>query len=142
MAFKFPSDEWVKELSRQLNASPAYLQSGKAWEGDFVFVVEGDERYPLTTYLYLDLFHGASPSAFQMASLDEKKGKYLISAPYSTWRKIIEGKLDPIQGLMMRRLKLQGDLMQVMRYPKAAKDMVDACSQVPTNFVDDLQTAG
>jgi hypothetical protein len=40
MTFKFATDEWIKELSRQLNASEAYEKSASNWEGDFVFIIE------------------------------------------------------------------------------------------------------
>ena len=134
MAFKFPSDAWIKELSRKLNDSEVYEKSAQDWEGDFTFIVEPDDAYSETAYLYLDLYHGKSPSAAQLSSLDEKPSAYLLSASFSAWRKVIEGKLDPIQGMMTRRLKLKGNMMKVMRYPKAAKEIVSCCALVPTNF--------
>lgn len=135
MAFRFPSDEWIRELSRTLNASETYERSAKDWEGDFVFIVQADTTYPETTYLYLDLLHGKSPSAMQLSRPDEKSAAFVLAAPYSTWRRVIEGKLDPIQGMMTRQLKLQGDMMKVMRYPKAAKEIVSCTANVPTEFV-------
>lgn len=134
MQYRFPSDEWIKELSRQLNASEAYERSAKDWEGDFLFIIEADDVLRETAYLYLDLYHGKSPSAAQWGSRDEKKVAYVLAAPFSTWRKVIEGKLDPIQGMMTRQLRLEGNLMQVMRYPKAAKEIVSCCARVPTVF--------
>ena len=134
MALQFPSDEWIKELSRQLNASESYEKSAKDWEGDFVFVVEPDAAYDGTAYLLLGLFHGKSPDAAALASEDERKAEFVIRAPFSTWRQVIEGKLDPIQGMMTRKLKLTGNMMKIMRYPKAAKEIVDCCALVPTDF--------
>lgn len=134
MGLKFPSDEWIKELSRQLNASESYEKSAKDWEGDFLFVVEPDEVYPETAYLFLALFHGKSPDAALLSREDERKAEFVIRAPFSTWRKVIEGKLDPIQGMMTRQLRLQGDMMKIMRYPKAAKEIVSCCALVPTEF--------
>ena len=134
MALKFPSDEWIKELGSQLNASESYERSAKDWEGDFVFVVEPDEGYDATAYLFLGLFHGKSTSASALSSPDEQEAEFVINAPFGTWRQVIEGKLDPIQGMMTHRLKLQGNMMKVMRYPKAAKEIVDCCALVPTDF--------
>lgn len=134
MAHKFPSDEWIKELSRQLNASETYKQSAKDWEGDFIFVVEPDDAYPETAYLYLNLYHGKSPDAALLSGPDEKQAAYLLAAPFNTWRKVIEGKLDPIQGMMTRKLKLNGNMMKIMRYPKAAKEIVACCAHVPTDW--------
>ena len=50
---------------------------------------------------------------------------------------MIEGELDPIQGMMMRKLKLDGNLMKIMRYPKAAKEIVSCCADVPTDWPGD-----
>jgi putative sterol carrier protein len=134
MAFKFPSDEWIKELSRRLNASASYERSAKDWEGDFVFVVEPDAAYSGTAYLFLGLYHGKSPEATALANDNERTAEFVIRAPFSVWRQVIEGKLDPIQGMMTRKLKLTGNMMKVMRYPKAAKEIVDCCALVPTDF--------
>jgi putative sterol carrier protein len=134
MAFQFPSDAWIKELGKQLNASESYEKTAKDWEGDFVFVALPDNGSGETAYLYLDLYHGKSPSAQVLQGPKEKKAAFTISAPVSTWRKVIEGKLDPIQGLMTRQLKLEGDMMKVMRYPRAAKEIVACCAKVPTDF--------
>jgi putative sterol carrier protein len=136
MALKFPSDEWIMELSRQLNASESYEKSAKDWEGDFVFVVEPDDAYDSTAYLFLGLYHGKSTGAAALASKDEREAEFTIRGPFSTWRQVIEGKLDPIQGMMTRRLKLEGNMMKIMRYPKAAKEIVDCCALVPTDFGD------
>lgn len=134
MAIPFPSDEWIKELSSQLNASDAYGRAARDWEGDFVFVIEADEALPETAYLYLDLYHGKSLSGRLLSRPEEEKPDFVLSAPFSAWRRVIEGKLDPIQGMMTRQLRLQGNMMQIMRYPKAAKEIVSCCAKVPTVF--------
>ena len=136
MALKFPSDEWIKALSDQLNTRESYEKSAKDWEGDFVFVIEPDDAYDTTAYLFLGLFHGKSPDAAMLASEDERQTEFVIHAPFSTWRQVIEGKLDPIQAMMTRKLKLEGNMMKIMRYPKAAKEIVDCCALVPTDFGD------
>ncbi len=134
MPVKFPSDEWIKLLSAKLNDSSAYEQSAKNWEGDFLFIVEPDQAYPETAYLFLALYHGKSPDAKQLSGMDGCKASYVLSAPFSTWRRVIEGKLDPIQGMMTKQLKLKGDMMMIMRYPKAAKEIVACVATIPTDF--------
>jgi len=134
MGLQFPTDAWIKALSDQLNQSESYERSAKDWEGDFVFVVGPDEAYPDTAYLYLGLYHGKSPSAAMVESAEEREVEFVIKAPFSTWRRVIEGKLDPIQGMMTGRLKLSGNLMKIMRYPKAAQEIVACCAVVPTDW--------
>jgi len=134
MGFTFPSDAWIKELGNQLNRSASYERSAKDWEGDFVFVVEADEAYPETAYLFLGLHHGKSTGAARVESEDERDAEFVIRAPFSIWRKVIEGNLDPIRGLMTRRLKLSGTMVKIMRYPKAAQEIIACCAEVPTDW--------
>jgi putative sterol carrier protein len=131
---RFPSDEWIKELSRQLNASESYERSAKDWEGDFWFLVEPDESYSEEAWLFLGLYHGKSPDAAMEPNPDGRETEFTLSAPFGTWRQVIEGKLDPIQGMMMRKLKLEGNLVKIMRYPRAAKEIVSCCALIPTDW--------
>jgi putative sterol carrier protein len=136
MKLKFPSDAWIKELSQQLNASETYEKSAKDWEGDFVFVVEPDDAYPDTNYLFLGLYHGKSPDAAEIAGENGRESEFVIRAPFSAWRRVIQAEVDPIQALMTRMLRLTGNMMKIMRYPKAAKEIVSCCALVPTDFGD------
>jgi len=136
MTFKFPSDEWIKALSGKLNESESYERSAKDWEGDFLFIVEPDDAHDDTAYLFLGLYHGKSPDAAMVESEDAREAEYVLRAPFSNWRRVIEGELEPIQGMMTRKLKLAGNMMKIMRYPKAAKEIVSCCALVPTDFGD------
>jgi putative sterol carrier protein len=127
----FPSDEWIKALGQKLNESVDYARSAKDWEGDFLFVIEPDDAYADTSYLFLGLYHGRSTGA-EMTDGSEHDVQFTIAAPYSTWRRVIEGKLEPIQGIMMRQLKLEGDMRKILRYPRAAKEIVGCCATIPT----------
>ena len=102
MSYRFPSDEWIRELSRLLNESESYRSSAQDCEGDFVFEIQPDEAFADTAYLFLGLHHGKSPEAALLSSSDERDAAYCVSAPYGTWRKVIDGVLDPIQGMMMQ----------------------------------------
>jgi len=132
MAYQFPSDEWIKALRDQLNSSDSYKRSAKNWEGDFIFVVLPDDAFPSSSYLHLQLYHGSSQGAALVEEGNLPEAEYTIKASYGIWRKVIDSKLDPIQGMMTGQLKLQGNLMTVMRYPKAAQEIVSCCAEIPT----------
>ena len=84
--------------------------------------------------MYIDLWHGEARSAGKVSDKSSKSPEFVISAPVATWRRVIEKKLDPIQALMTRKLKLQGNMMKIMRAVKAAQELVECCTQVPTEF--------
>ncbi|MDY7040373.1 MAG: SCP2 sterol-binding domain-containing protein [Chloroflexota bacterium] len=134
MAIKFPTDEWIKALCDEVNKSEAYAQAAATWEGDFYFVVESGSSLSEPVYLHMDLWHGKCRGAGLMPDPAEKKPAFVLSASVSDWRKVIEKQLDPIKGMMTRKLKLKGDMMKIMKVPKAAAELVNCCTLVPTEF--------
>ena len=87
-----------------------------------------------TTYFYINLQHGKASDARQLKNLDEQKALFTTSAPFNTWRKVLEGRLDPIQGMFSGKLKLVGSMAQVQRTPKATYEMVKVAAQIDTDF--------
>jgi putative sterol carrier protein len=134
MTIKFPSEMWIKELCTKLNASETYAQAAATWDGDNIFVILPDDNYPDTVYLYIKLQHGKASDARQLKSLDEQKAFFTISAAFNTWRKLLEGRLDPIQGIFSGKLKLVGSMAQVQRTPRATYEMVKVAQQIETDF--------
>lgn len=131
---KFPSDEWIKALMVEVNNSESYRKAAAKWEGDFYFVVEPGPGVPEPVSLYIDLWHGEARSAGKVDDTSEKDPEFVIRAPVGTWKRVIGKKLDPIQGLITGQLKLGGTLSKVMRFPRAASELVNCATKVPTEF--------
>ena len=132
--YKFGSEEWVKALQQAINASEGYAEAAKTWEGDFYFIVEPKAPGEKELVMYMDLWHGKCREAFIVADRSVKKPAFVISAQESAWRKVIEGRLDPIQGMMTKQLKLTGDMVKIMKAVKASKELVNCTTKVPTEF--------
>jgi len=132
---KFPSDEWTREYKDKLNSNASYEEAGKNWEGALTFVVQKDGSFERDAYIYLDLYHGKCRDAkFSETGTDLPPSEYKYSGPYGNWRKLINKEIDPIQGLLTGKFKLQGSMMKIMRFTKAAKEMVSTASLVQTEF--------
>lgn len=134
MTYRFPSEEWLQAFMNEINSSESYRKAAATWEGDFYFVIEPGSGFPETAVLYIDLWHGEARSVAMVASESEKSPEFIIRAPIGTWRRVIEKKLDAIQGLITGQLKLKGTLSKIMRAPKAAAELVNCATQVPTEF--------
>jgi len=133
--FKFPSEEWIKAYKEELNKNEAYAEAAKDWEGDFLFVVTPDEGLDREMVFYVDLWHGKCRDAYMVPSREAKTAEFVYEGPYSNWKKLIMGQLDPIQSLLMRKFKLKGSMAKIMRYTKAASELVKTASKVPTEFI-------
>ncbi len=134
MGFLFGTDEWVKDLMEKVNDSEGYAHAAKDWEGDFYFVINKSPGFPEEISLYLDLQHGKCLDAFAADDPTAKSPAFILAAPAPIWRKVLEGKLDPIRGLMSRQLKLKGNMMKIMKTPKAATELVAAAQVVDTEW--------
>ena len=139
MPIPFPTDSWIRALMVELNNSPAYREAAANWEGDFYFVVTPDPSpapaagvQPVT--LYMDLWHGECRAAYEVQDPSAHTPEFAIEAPLRFWRSVITGRLDPIQALMTRQLKLKGPMLKVMRAPRAAAELVRCCGRVPTTW--------
>ena len=130
----FPSEEWIERFKEELNRNKAYEEAAKDWEGDFLFIITPDERLDREYVFYVDLWHGKCREARMVPSRDAKKADFVFEGPYSNWKKLIRGEIDPIGGLLTRKFKLRGSLMKVMRYTKAASELVKTATKVPTEF--------
>lgn len=134
MPIKFPSEEWIKELCDRLNTSEEYAQAAANWEGDNIFVILPDADFHETAIFYINLLHGKASDPCMLKSLDERKALFTTSAPFGIWRKVTEGRLDPLQGIFSGKLKLVGSLAQVQRNPKATYVLTKIASQIDTDY--------
>ena len=137
---KFPSPEWLDEYVERINHSVEYREAAATWEGDiaYVFEPEPDKGVPDEIWAWLDLWHGDCRQAKYGVSEEEgAKAKFIIRAPYTRWKEVIKKELDPVKGMMQGKLKLKGDLPTIVRYVKAANELVNLAGTVPTEFVDE-----
>lgn len=136
MAIEFGTDEWIKQLHHRLNESETYREAAANWEGDFHFVITKGAGIDEDRYLYINLLHGRSLEAFRDLER-ERDPAYTLSGPLALWRKIVTGQQDPIKALMSRQLKLRGNMMKIMKSPKAAVEMVRVCTEIDTAWPDE-----
>lgn len=134
MAYMFGSDEWAKAFMEEINKNEAYAKAAADWEGDFYFVVQPKKMFDRQIVLYVDLWHGKCRDAKVVEDESQYSPEYKLIASDDNWKAIIDRKLDPIRGMMIRKLKLEGNMGKIMRYVKAAQELVNSATRVPTEF--------
>lgn len=130
---KFPSEEWSAQYVEKLNSNPAYAEAGRKWEGDITFVIRQDDVLDHDEFLYLDLHHGECRGhkfSADRAAIPDSEFKYI--GKYANWIRLINKEIDPIQGILTGKFKLEGSMMKIMKFTKAAKEMVSTASMVST----------
>jgi putative sterol carrier protein len=140
LVHRFPSAEWAEAYRTALNNNPAYRDAGKCWTfGTVAIIVLADPTIGLArdVGVVLDVHGGECRAATYVEAADRSgAAEFTFVASYTRWQEVIEGKLDPIKGLMEGKVKLgRGHLPTIVRFVEAARQLVVSASKVPTSFV-------
>ena len=134
MANVFSSGEWIEEFQLALLTSADYQKVAADWEGAFYFVITPDRYFDEEVIYYVDLWHGKCREACLVKHPSQFSPAFRLEATDANWKAVIEGKLDPIRGMMTRKIGVKGDMAKIMRYVKAAQELVKCATSVPTEF--------
>ncbi len=155
MSITFPSEEWVSAFKEKINSNPNYKESGANWEhGTISLVAQLDENIlekikkdsVLNTEMkeldnsvgiWLDLYHGECKDAKIATAEEAQKAKFVITGDYSRWKSVLRKEIEPVKAMMQGKLKLKGDLPTIVRFVKAAQDLVDSATMIDTKFLDE-----
>lgn len=138
--FSFPSAEWVLAYKDSLNASEGYRKAGSTWTyGAVALVTKADPAIgiPDAVGIWLDLNQGVCREARVVTPEEAAKAPFCITAEYTRWKQVLRKQIDPMQGMMQKKLELRGQMTLLVRYVQAAKEMIEAAQRVPTKFVDE-----
>lgn len=138
---KFPSKEWCEEAVRLTNADPEAAMAGQGWTGDFGAVVDPEPGKLARVFVVHIVPKNGRIEKMRVLDdpddLDEFDPAYVARAPYSVWKELLAGTLDPVEAVLKRRISVKGDLQPLierMRY-KGIADRVFAA--LKTEFIDD-----
>jgi putative sterol carrier protein len=133
------SREWAQAFKEEVDNSASYKQAARNWEGDMDLVILAEPRagFEEDLHLYMDLWHGDCRDIRLETPEGASKAKFVITGTYDRWKQVMRKELEPIKGMMQGKLKLRGNLPYIVRFVKAARELVEATSRVPTYFPDE-----
>jgi putative sterol carrier protein len=134
MAILFGSQDWANALKKEVETSQTYKEAAKNWEGDMYIIVEPDTAYKHRNIIYLDLWHGECRESCTIKDEGDKNPRYRIFGPFTNMKAILDKKVDPVQSMMTGKVKVKGDMAQIMRMPRAAVELVNCMTQFETEF--------
>ena len=136
---QFPTPEWFEVMINVLDQNEEYKRVGAEWEGDMILAIEAEEgMLPESFYYYQKPHKGDMLENHEIKSLDEKPDcAFILSGPYSVWKSIISGQGDAMQLMMQGKIKVKGNMQQLLRYAKFQQLGLNALKEVETTFVDD-----
>jgi putative sterol carrier protein len=137
----FPSKEWCEQAIRLVNTDPEAPGAGAGWEGDFGAIVEAEPGKLACAFCVHVTPRNGRIEQFRVLpdadDFDEIAPAYLARAPYSVWKQMIRGEIDPMEALLKRRIAVLGDLQPLLERVRYAGIAQRVLAGLETKFVDE-----
>jgi putative sterol carrier protein len=127
----FPSAEWAVAFRSAINENAAYRDAARAWVGDILLLVRPPDAAAPSPGVHLDLANGECRSAEFHADGRHVSSEFVFEGTIENWQKLMRHEVDPVKAIMDGTLKVRGNLAKLMRFTRAAKELVETASDVP-----------
>jgi putative sterol carrier protein len=61
----------------------------------------------------------------------------VLTATYSGWKDVAQGRLEATLGIMQGQIKLRGDLPTIVRYTRGAQELTACTMRLPVRWPDE-----
>lgn len=133
----FPSSEWMNEFCTHLEAHPQAAEVAEGLDGVYRFVVE--PAGPLDRrHTYDVAIRPAGDAGADVGVVDgDGQPRLTLTTDYRRWQQLVRGELDVGMAVMLRRLKVSGDLSSLMGNLTTARPLVESLHAVETIWLDE-----
>jgi putative sterol carrier protein len=141
MSFDVFTDDWARAWCERINENSVFKDEGTKWEWPLILKMNGEPGTPIEEdrAVYVDLHQGTCRGGRAATSDDLQKAPFIVSTDAKTWKKILEGNMDIITGIMWGKIKLErGDFGKISKQVPAATQLVVSATKVDSLFPDGL----
>ena len=134
----FPSYEWMEEFCERLESHPEAAEVATALDGVYRFVVEPGG--PLDEQHVYDVSIRPTRNGSEVAVVDGDgdKPRLTMTTNYGRWQQLVRGELDVGMAVMLRRLRVSGDLTSLMGNVSSARPLLESLHEVDTTWLENL----
>jgi hypothetical protein len=130
----FPSSEWMDAYCDELAAHHDAVRAAQALDGVYRFVVEPDG--PLQQRCAFDVLITPDGDGAEVRQLDGgSEPRMTMTARYGRWRQLIQGQLDIGMAIVLRRLRISGDVATLRSRLSDAKPLTESLQRVDTQWL-------
>ena len=133
---KLGSQEYMEEVRRRSNAHEKYRKLAKGQFETYTLVLEAEPVKGVKESVMLGF--DCRDGEFCEIWLGTRPTLFTLSAPYGTWVEILRGKLGATRAITMRKLKVQGPFLQLLKGGDRVLLWVDILRTIPTDFDGDF----
>ncbi len=129
---KLGSPEYLEEVQRRTNADEEYRRLAADERDSYTLVIQAEPDKGV----HEDLVVGFRVDGGQITEIwqGERPTDFTLSGPYGVWVDILRGKLGPNRAFTMRKLKVRGNFLKLLRGADSTNRWVQILQTIPTEF--------
>ena len=133
---------WADDFRHAINSDLAYREAGRAWTWPIALVLDDGAPVGLVgpVALELTLEHGICRAA-RIISPDACTAPFVFRAPYSEWKRIMQGEIEAVHAVVQGRVQLAGNMSAIITHARSITALVRCARAVPTDFPSDTVIA-
>jgi putative sterol carrier protein len=140
MPYEMFTHAWAEAWGKAIQANDDYREAASRWEWPIVLQSLADPGLGITERaVYADLFRGDCREARAATPEDLESVPYVMSAEPRVWKRVLDGEIEPITGILRGKLKLvKGSVATLLPYVAAAKQLVVSATRVGTLYPEGM----
>ena len=123
--------EWIEALAEKLRNNTEYQKAAEGFDSLFQFVVAPTPDKEVTKHHAVGL---KAPQCDEVWEGVRDDADYTLSGPYNVFYDVIHGKIGATRAIAMRKLRVKGNLANLLKYKRAIDLFVEALGEVETEF--------
>jgi putative sterol carrier protein len=128
------SKEWIEALAEKLKNDQEYQKAAEGFDSYFQFIVEPDPAKGVSERRAVGLY---APKCDEVWEGIRKEVDYTLSGPYGIFVDILEGRIGATKAMVTRKLRLKGNMTNLLKYKKAIDLFVGSLGEVDTEYEGD-----
>jgi putative sterol carrier protein len=124
--------EYMNDVMKRTNGDVEYQRLGKDETGSFTMILgaEPEKGIPTSTVVGYREEKGKILEVWQ----GERQTDFVLSGPYGVWVDILVGNLGATKAFVMRKLKVRGDFLKIVKGSDATNRWIEVLRTIPTEF--------
>ena len=135
MSIVFPSMEWARTLVERINQDPEFAKNIQLDNAAITLSIESEEgSLEDDFFLWLSIENRRIQEFKQLSSPDEMDSIFKLKGKYSAWKKVFSGQIGPTMALVSKKIRVSGNLKELLKNKKAFDVIVDHMMNMDITF--------
>jgi len=134
---KFGTMDYLLEIQKRTNEDEKYRKLAKNETSSYTMVIKAqpDKGAPSDIVLGYNEVEGEITEGWE----GQKPTEFTLTAPYGIWVDILRGHLNATKALSLRKLKVKGPFLKLLKNSSSTDRWIEILQSIPTEFVGEFE---